>query len=299
MISIVLPTYNRAHVLGRAVDSVLAQTYSEWELIIVDNHSSDQTDHLIENYHNSKIKLYKINNEGIIAKSRNLGILHAQGEFVAFLDSDDWWCPRKLELSLKCLQSFNADIVYHDLYQVKPKKQKLFLKKIKTRNLISPVFKDLLQNGNAIANSSVVVRKQLLEKIGLISEEQKKVTWEDYDTWLRLAKITEDFKRIPQTLGYYWSGNENLLDYDQSLQNNRSFSYFYNLRNLNNNIKVWWLYYSSGCVHYCKGEYSKAYDNFRRMPVSPFEHQLKKYYMMFICCVRLKLKSSFFQKCND
>ena len=110
MISVVLPTYNRAHVLGRAVDSVLAQTFSEWELIIVDNHSSDQTDHLIENYHNSKIKLYKINNEGIIAKSRNLGILHAQGEFVAFLDSDDWWSPRKLELSLKHLQSFNSTV---------------------------------------------------------------------------------------------------------------------------------------------------------------------------------------------
>ena len=60
MISVVLPTFNRAHFLGRAIDSVLKQTYSEWELIIIDNHSSDQTDYLVENYHNSKIKLYKM-----------------------------------------------------------------------------------------------------------------------------------------------------------------------------------------------------------------------------------------------
>ena len=60
LISIVLPTFNRSHVLGRVIDSVLAQTYSNWELIIVDNHSSDQTDILVNNYHSSKIVLLKI-----------------------------------------------------------------------------------------------------------------------------------------------------------------------------------------------------------------------------------------------
>ena len=58
-ISVVLPTFNRCHVLGRAIDSVLAQTYSEWELIIVDNYSSDQTENLVRSYHSSKIRLFK------------------------------------------------------------------------------------------------------------------------------------------------------------------------------------------------------------------------------------------------
>ena len=113
LISIVLPTFNRSHVLGRAIDSVLAQTYSNWELIIVDNHSSDQTDILVNNYHSSKIVLLKIHNKGIIAKSRNCGINHAHGELVAFLDSDDWWYPKKLEIVMKYFDQ--ADIVYHDL----------------------------------------------------------------------------------------------------------------------------------------------------------------------------------------
>ena len=285
-----MPTYNRAHVLGRAIDSVLEQTYSEWELIIIDNHSSDQTDYLIRNYHNSKIKLYKTNNDGNIAKSRNLGISHAQGELIAFLDSDDWWNPRKLEYSLKYLQTYNADVVYHDLYKVNSKKQNKYFKKIKTRNLISPIFKDLLQNGNAIANSSVVVKKQLLEKIGLISEDQEKITWEDYDTWLRLAKITEAFKRIPQTLGYCLIGDENLSNYDQLLKNNQSIKSVYDLNRSNRNIKIWWADYSSGHIHYCKGEYSKACEYLQRMPESPLEYKLKKNYILLKCFIWSRVK---------
>ena len=65
LISIVLPTFNRYHVLGRAIDSVLAQTYSEWELIIVDNYSSDQTENIVRSYRSSKIRLFKIHNKGL------------------------------------------------------------------------------------------------------------------------------------------------------------------------------------------------------------------------------------------
>jgi hypothetical protein len=100
--------------------------------------------------------------------------LHAQGEYVASLDSDDWWTPRKLEYSLKYLLKYNADVVFHDLYLVKSKRQKLFLKKIKTRNLNIPAFEDLIQHGNAIINSSIVVKKHILEEIGLVSEDPEK-----------------------------------------------------------------------------------------------------------------------------
>ncbi len=91
-ISIILPTYNRAgSYLKRAIDSVIKQSHENWELIIVDNNSIDNTKDLIKSYKSSKIKTYTINNDGNIAKSRNLGIDNSTGDYLAFLDSDDYW----------------------------------------------------------------------------------------------------------------------------------------------------------------------------------------------------------------
>jgi len=100
LVSIIIPTYNRAEDLKRALQSVLEQTFTDWEIVVVDNHSVDDTNSLIKSFNNRKIKLFKIHNEGIIATSRNLGLKHALGEYIAFLDSDDWWLPKKLEESI-------------------------------------------------------------------------------------------------------------------------------------------------------------------------------------------------------
>src|SRR3989338_2810117 len=99
IVSIVIPTYNRACDLERALKSVLAQTYSNWEALVVDNHSSDNTDDVVKSLNDSRLKLFKIHNDGVIAASRNAGVKHATGEYIAFLDSDDWWMPQKLEES--------------------------------------------------------------------------------------------------------------------------------------------------------------------------------------------------------
>ncbi|SVC19016.1 uncharacterized protein METZ01_LOCUS271870, partial [marine metagenome] len=126
IVSVVIPTNNRELLLSRALKSVVDQSYTNWEAIVVDNHSQDNTDEVIYNFGDSRIKLLKIHNKGIIAASRNLGIKAACGDWIAFLDSDDWWSPIKLERSLQFLNS-GADIVYHDLFIVKNKKQKYFL----------------------------------------------------------------------------------------------------------------------------------------------------------------------------
>lgn len=208
-VSVIIPTYNRAHCLGRAISSVVAQTYTNWELIIVDNNSTDDTDEVVRTYRDERIKLLKIENDGIIASSRNMGIDVASGEYVAFLDSDDWWFPDKLRLSVNQLQ-FGADIVYHDMYQVSALPPKLrHWKRAKTRALTKPVFPDLLFGGNAIVNSSVVVKIDLMRKIKGFAENSSLVAVEDYDAWLRLAQHTDSFVRIPKLLGCYWSGGEN------------------------------------------------------------------------------------------
>ena len=100
IVSIVIPTYNHAKFIGKALESVIDQTYKNWEAIVIDNNSTDDTDKVINQYNDPRIKYLKINNDGVIAKSRNQGIREAKGEWIAFLDSDDWWTKDKLEVCL-------------------------------------------------------------------------------------------------------------------------------------------------------------------------------------------------------
>ena len=220
LVSIVMPTYNRGFCIERAITSVINQTVSDWELIVVDNNSSDNTDEVINNLLDDRISIVKINNNGIVAKSRNLGIKMANGCFVAFLDSDDWWAEKKLEMALARLE-LGSDLVYHDLYKIS--KLPILAKKnprIASRTLSCPVFNDLLTNGNTIWNSSVVVRRKFLEKIGGFSEEKDLVGSEDFDGWLRISKLSDKFERLEGVLGYYWFGDSNLTSAERTLRNN-------------------------------------------------------------------------------
>ncbi len=100
LVSVVIPTYNHARYLVRALESVLNQTFTNWEAIVIDNHSTDNTDEVMESFSDPRISYLKIHNNGIIAASRNAGIRVAKGEWIAFLDSDDWWTQDKI---MKCL----------------------------------------------------------------------------------------------------------------------------------------------------------------------------------------------------
>lgn len=263
--SIVVPTFNRVHDLERALNSILVQTYSHWEVLVVDNYSSDNTDNLIKNFNDSRIKLLKIHNNGVVAASRNLGLKYAVGKYIAFLDSDDWWKPQKLEESIKYLM-VGADVVYHDLFLVTKLEQKFFWRKARTRNLKSPVFKDLLVNGNALNNSSVLICRKVLDDINGLSEDRALIASEDYDLWLRAAKITERFVKIPHTLGYYWAGGENywmraknIVSLERIIKSLESFEYVYvdEFKNLKTS-SVSWLNYRKGMAYFKMGLYAEA-----------------------------------------
>ena len=192
LVSIVVPTYNHSIYLKRALESIINQTYENWEVIVIDNHSTDNTFEVVANFKNNRIKYLKVHNKGIIAISRNIGIKSANGEWIAFLDSDDWWTRDKLEI---CIQSINekVDFIYHDLEIIANNSRIFSRKKIKSRKLKKPVLIDLLTEGNAIGNSSVVVRKKFLDEINGIDESKELVAAEDYNTWLRIAKLTDQF----------------------------------------------------------------------------------------------------------
>ena len=208
LFSIVLPTFNHGHYICRAIESVLQQTFVDWELIIVDNYSVDETKKIVSSYKDSRIKYFQNNNYGIIATSRNFGINKSSGDWVAFLDSDDWWVDHKLEFCKKYLNS-EVDLIYHNVIMIDHKTKKR-IKNIRSRKLNNPILKDLLINGNEIVNSSVVVRLEILKQIGGINESRLILAAEDYHTWLNISLITNNFFLISEALGYYLCHSDNI-----------------------------------------------------------------------------------------
>ncbi len=241
LVSIVIPTYNRASDLKRAIRSVVDQTYREFELIIVDNHSTDDTDEVVHSFGDKRIKLFKINNNGIIAASRNMGIQEANGEIIAFLDSDDWWAGNKLKLSVEKIKE-GQDFVYHDMILYKDKKLKK-LRRAKKNSIPTPIFENLMCNGNSIFNSSVVVRKSTLDKAGYFDAVDSLITIEDFDFWLRISKVTDRFFKLDGFHGWYWIGSGNTTSPSKTIKALNSFSrkYHVEIESLNKNGGFYWI----------------------------------------------------------
>ena len=197
--SIILPTYNRADTyLKDAIDSVINQTYCEWELLVIDNHSTDNTDELIRNYNDKRIKLLKINNNGIIAKSRNLGLRKASGEYIAFLDSDDHWDAVKLERCSNYLDAHsNQGVCHSEIWQYPHKKLQRYYGRIPF------TFENLLKIGNLLSLSSTIVHSKILDDLDGFDEDEKIITAEDYDLWIRLAKKNYVIGFLRESLGTF------------------------------------------------------------------------------------------------
>ena len=207
LVTVVIPTYNHANHLGRALQSLLDQTFKDWEAIVVDNHSEDGTEVVLDKYRDERISHIKIRNNGVIAKSRNVGIRVAAGEWIAFLDSDDYWDSKKLETCLS--QSIDEiDFIYHKLrcYSVDGNGVAKISGVLRGRDVSISPYLDLSEGGPAIVTSSVFVRKSSLFRVNNFDESLNLVGGEDYDLWLRLAIDNVRFKYIKKYLGYYLIG---------------------------------------------------------------------------------------------
>lgn len=198
-VSIVIPTYNQAHFLKECLDSVIAQTVTDWEAIVVNNFSEDTTREVVLSYGDSRITLIDFANHGVIAASRNVGWRQAKAEWVAFLDSDDLWDCRKLEICLAATGD-TVDVVSH------PER---FLKDDKIVQQTQPAtpsrasFEGLLLEGNCLSPSAILVRRTLLDRAGGYCEDRDIITAEDHDLWLRLAALGARMVHLPQALADY------------------------------------------------------------------------------------------------
>lgn len=210
LFSIIIPTYNRAKKLDRALRSVTDQTYSDFEVIVSDDGSTDNTKTVVDSY--SKIIDIKYiwgENWGGPAKPRNRALKIAKGRWICFLDSDDWWYPEKLREVFKNIHK--GDVIYHDL-DVYTSLEKNVWKRVRGRQMRRPIINDLMTRNNRIYNSSFSVKKKLLDMTGEISEDRSLIAAEDFDLWIRISKLTEKFSYISRKLGAYWYGVDNITE---------------------------------------------------------------------------------------
>lgn len=201
LVSIVIPTYNHAHYLGLALQSVMDQTYIHWEAIVIDNHSSDNTESIVLRLANPKIKLLKIHNNGVIGASRNMGLKEAKGQWIAFLDSDDSWYPSKLETVVQKIRLDDGiDVFSTDEIQVNENTGSKKIIRYGPYGL--NFYQTLLTEGNRVSPSATLVRhKFLIENNISFREDINFVTVEDYDFWMLLAKSGAIFKFIASVQG--------------------------------------------------------------------------------------------------
>jgi len=180
-VSVIIPTYNRGWIIKEAIDSVLAQDYTEFELIVVDDGSTDHTSDVLDSY-GDDIKVLFQKNKGVSA-ARNLGIAEASGKFIAFLDSDDLWLPQKLALQIEFINQTpdalicqTEEVWIRNGLRVNPKKRH--------KKPSGMIFKPSLELC-LVSPSAVMIQRSLLDRVGGFDETLP--ACEDYDLWLRIS----------------------------------------------------------------------------------------------------------------
>jgi glycosyltransferase involved in cell wall biosynthesis len=208
LVSVVVPTHNRADLIGGTLDSILNQTFTDFEVIVVDNGSTDGTDQVVASIADPRIRYHWQEDSGLPANSRNVGIGMARGAYIAFLDSDDLWLPEKLELQMRRFsEQPDAALVYGDaIYFGDTEKAGKPL----VRGMVEGrVFRELLLF-NRIGTLTVVVRKDCLDEVGVFSEDPELKGAEDYHLWLRLAH-RYPFAAVGQVVARYRVHDSNLI----------------------------------------------------------------------------------------
>lgn len=179
-VSVIIPTHNRAERLEKAIQSVLAQTYSNVELIVIDDGSTDNTSEILEKY-DPQIKHYSILHSGVSA-ARNIGIKKASGEWLAFLDSDDYWLEEKLEKQLKFM--VEKDYLVSQTGEKWLRDGNWVMKGERHRKHNGWIFKYCLPLC-VVTPSAVIMDRKVIDDVGYFDESLP--ACEDYDMWLRVA----------------------------------------------------------------------------------------------------------------
>ena len=183
-VSVIMNCHNGERYLDQAIESVLKQTYTNWEIIFWDNKSIDNTSKIIRSYKDQRIKYYYSEEYNKLGKARNLALDKASGELIAFLDCDDLWLPKKLELQIPFFDDPEVGIaISNSIFFNNKGKEKLLYKRVPKQGF---VFKELLES-YYISMETVIIRKSKLKILSEYFDERFEVI-EEFDLFIRLSK---------------------------------------------------------------------------------------------------------------
>ena len=249
LVSIIINCFNGEKYLREALDSVVAQTYKNWELIFWDNRSEDKSAKIFKSYNDKRFKYYYASQHTFLSEARNEAIKRSSGEFIAFLDTDDFWEKDKLELQLPLFKDSKVGVVYGNLFIVNEKlnTKKIFLKRKKPRGFI---LGELLKNYCTLL-VTLVVRKSFLDNYQPVFDNSFHIAG-DFDLMIRMS-VKYKFDCVEKPIATYriHRKNESLLNRSRQIQelkawcekminypiifNNKNFS---NINNMINNFEV-------------------------------------------------------------
>lgn len=188
-VSIILPTYNRADKVGKAIKSVLAQSYTDFELLVIDDGSTDQTEAIVTAYEDKRVHYYRMEENGGQSRARNCGMQMAQYDYLAFEDSDDLWRPGKLKAQMDAIRYAKQDVgmVYHKFRYDLGEGHGMILpdEKIPLEKKSGNIYAQLLWD-NLVGMPTMLLKRECVDVVGGLDESFRCL--EDYDFALRITK---------------------------------------------------------------------------------------------------------------
>ena len=199
LVSVIMNCYNGEAYLYESIQSVLSQTYANWELIFWDNRSNDKSAEIFKSYNDERFKYFYANEHTPLYKARNLAIEKSKGELIAFIDTDDLWVKNKLELQVPLFENSEVSLAYGNLWIIKNgfKKKRLFIKKKSPSGFI---YESLLDDYN-VGIITTIFRKSIIDDLGHIFDEKFSIMG-DFDFFLKLSQ-SHYFHYINTPLAYY------------------------------------------------------------------------------------------------
>ncbi|MGQ9611024.1 MAG: glycosyltransferase family 2 protein [bacterium] len=293
MISVIIPTYNYGEFVSYAIKSVLCQTYQDFELIIVDDGSTDNTKEIVQEFVNSdkRIRYLYQKNRGL-SSARNTGIKASRGMFIAFLDADDIWFPEKLEYQMEIMKNIHSiglvgcgyiNFNYNDgnTQIIIPDQELDLARELTVKNAIY---------GSA---SGVLVKKECFERVGLFDEKLKAA--EDWDMWLRIIKHY-DIRFVDKPMVKIRIHNRNMSKNVERMRNAQIQVLRKNIKGFMNKIKTFSYIHLDASREYCyMGNKEKALINIiKAICIYPFHtYKMDDKYSIFM---KILIPSAFWHK---
>lgn len=264
LVSIIVNCYNGEKYLKESIESIISQTYKNWEIIFWDNQSTDCSSTIIKSFKDKRIKYFYANKHESLYSSRNFAITKSSGDLISFLDTDDLWLPSKLETQVKIFRNKTIGVVCSNYYVLNEHFNKRYLMyKDKKDKFIKT--NDLLKNYN-VGLLTLTIRKELLDQISKPIFDKKYDIIGDFDLVLKLSTFTK-IKYLYEPLGYYRKHDSNLsvIKKNDLLIEFQDWDRFntkkYNFKNYKNYFYISSkLYYYQGLKHIRESKKNKIFN---------------------------------------